>query len=443
MRSLTPSELGINALSIAWHYLAFQRRPLISRRSTRDYQLKQLKKLIAHAYEHVPLYREKYTQAGVTPQDLRALDDLAHFPTATKDEILASYPHDAIAGGIDLRRCILSKSSGSTGQVITVVHRANQLGVQGLAMNRLFSLYGSYLPWHRLAYIYTSEYPARSLFGMYPMTFIPTLAPIAEISFRIRQLRPRFLACYPSHLHELAAHLSQGECQQLQLKAISVSSELSTQQERDRLAELFGCAVYDEYSSEELTHIAAQCREKTYHIFEDLVFLEILSPDSGQPLPSGTQGSVVGTYLHNYAMPFIRYHQGDQAVLDDAYCPCGLSFRGVREISGRKLDQFILPSGRILSSGWLLDASYSFLLDLEADIAAFTMTQETVKDVCIEIVPGPAYTAPMSEAIKTRLLELVGEPINVRVDLVRELKRSTGGKHHPIISHLAHRTCAM
>lgn len=198
--------------------------------------------------------------------------------------------------------------------------------------------------------------------------------------------------------------------------------------------------MYDEYSTEELTHVAVQCREKTHHIFEDVVYLEIVSADSGQPLLPGEEGEVVGTYLHNYAMPFIRYRQGDFATLDEFFCSCGCTFRAIRELGGRKLDQFVLPSGRVLTSGWLLDASYSFLLDVGADIAAFTMIQETVNDVRIEIVPGAGYFASMSEAVRARFLQLVGEPINVRVELVPEIKRSGAGKHHPIVSHVTQRS---
>jgi len=441
VRPFTSRELLLNTLYIAFHYLAFQRRPTAGRDSIRAYQLAQLQKLVAFAYDHVPLYHDKYHLAGIHPRDLRTLDDLAHFPTVTKDEVLAAYPDGALARGLDLQRCILSKSSGSTGQVLNVVHQADRVGIQGLALHRLFSLYSPYLPWHRQVYIYTSEYPARSLFGTYPMTFIPTLAPTGQILSRLAQLSPHFLACYPSHLRALAAELGPRGCRKLKLGAISVSSELSTQKERDDLAVLFGCGVYDEYSTEELTHIAAQCRHRTYHLFEDVVYLEIVPPGSDRPLQPGERGEVVGTYLHNYAMPFIRYRQGDLAVLDDSFCSCGCTFRAIRELSGRQLDQFILPGGRVLTSGWLLDASYSFLLDVGADIAAFTLIQDTVNDVRIDIVPGKAYLPSMTEAIQARFLQLVGEPIDVRVELVSQIERSGGGKHHPIVSHVAQRIC--
>jgi phenylacetate-CoA ligase len=149
---------------------------------------------------------------------------------------------------------------------------------------------------------------------------------------------------------------------------------------------------------------------------------------------------VVGTYLHNFAMPFIRYQQGDSAALDEAPCACGRTFRGLRGLQGRQLDQFILPSGRVLTSGWLLDASYSFLLDVGADIAEFRLIQEAVDRVRIEVVPGRDYTAAMSDAVRARFLELVAEPIGVQVAVVPEIARAGGGKHHPIVSRVAQAT---
>jgi phenylacetate-CoA ligase len=135
-------------------------------------------------------------------------------------------------------------------------------------------------------------------------------------------------------------------------------------------------------------------------------------------------------------MPFIRYRQGDFATLDESLCACGRTFRTLQDIAGRKLDQFVLPSGRVLTSGWLLDASYSFLLDVGADIAAFTLVQETRQDVVIEILPGDGYTAAMSDAVRAKFLDLVEEPLNVSVQLVPAITRSGSGKHHPIVSHV-------
>lgn len=436
MRPVTPAELAVNAAYIARHLPAFSLRPHLPPERVRAWQLRRLRRLVAFAYESVGLYRDRYRAAGVHPRDLRTLDDLARFPSVTKADVLAAWPEGALARGLDLRRCLVSKSSGSTGRVLDVVHRADRIGVQGLALHRLVGLYTRWMPWQRLAYVYTSEYPTRSMFGLWPMDFVPTLAPVPELARRLEALRPAVLACYPSHLRALAGELGPARCRRLGLRAVSVSSELSSQRERDELGALFGCGVFDEYSTEELTRVAAQCRAGAYHLFEDVTYTEVLHPERDEPVAEGGRGEVTGTYLHNYAMPFIRYRQGDLASVAPSRCPCGWGFRELRGIEGRKLDRFVLPSGRVLTPAYLLDASYSFLLDVGADIAAFTMTQESAGHVRIEVVPGPRYEPAMARAVERRFLELAGEPLRVDVEVVPELRRGAAGKHHPIVSRV-------
>ncbi|KIG17006.1 Phenylacetate-coenzyme A ligase [Enhygromyxa salina] len=436
MRPFTRRELAVNTVQIAAAFPGFWRRPFASRGQIRGYQLRRLQALVAHAYANVPLYAELYRGAHVSPRDLQTLEDLRWFPTVNKDDVLAAYPEAALSRGLDPRRCLVSKSSGSSGQVLEVVHQADRVAVQGLAMHRLLAQYAPYRPWHRFVYVYTSAYPASSLFGTYPMILVPTLTPIDRLVERLHLLRPHLLACYPSHLRELANALGPAGCKALGLRAISVSSEPSSQRERDQLAAQFGCGVYDEYSSEELTRIAAQCKQGSYHVFEDVVHLEVLAPDSDQVLAPGEAGEVVGTYLHNFAMPFIRYRQGDTARLEPSRCGCGRTFTQLTELRGRRLDAFVLPSGRVLTSGWLLDATYSFLLDVGAQIAAFRLIQHSVGHVEILLVPGRSWRADMATAVQARFAELVGEPLRVEVRLVDALARSAAGKHQPIISHV-------
>jgi phenylacetate-coenzyme A ligase PaaK-like adenylate-forming protein len=434
MRPFTARELWLNTAYIAGNFPAFRLRPWAPRRLLHAYQLRKLRALVAHAYENVPLYAEKYRRAGVRPADLRTLDDLSRFPTVSKDEVLAAWPDGALSRGLVLADCLVSKSSGSTGQVLHVVHRASAVGIQGLAHHRLFAQYAPYRPWDRLVYVYTSEYPARSLFGTYPMTLVPTLTPTPELCARILRLEPTFLACYPSHLRAIADELGPRRARALRLRAISVSSEPSSQAERDDLARVFGCGVFDEYSTEELTRVASQCRHGSYHVFEDVALCEIVDPRGDAPVPAGERGEVVGTYLHNLAMPFIRYRQGDLASLGVGDCPCGRRFRILRDLAGRKLDAFELPSGRVLTSGWLLDATYSFLLDVGADLAAFRLVQLERGRVRIEIVPGRRFEEAMKDRIRVRFAELVGEPLAVEVAVLPRIVPSAAGKHQPVVS---------
>ncbi len=433
MRQLTARERAINYAGIARGLPGFIARPFAPRRLTEAYQLDRLQRLVRHAAVKVPVYAELYRKAGFDPRDLRSLEDLRHVPAVRKRDLRDAWPEGCLARGLDLDRCVVSKSSGSTGEVLSVVHRADRLAVQGLALVRLLAMGAAYRPWDRFTYVYTSEYPARGALGVYPMEWIHTLSPVDVVAARLLASRPAFLACYPSHLRAIAAELGEGRCRALRLRAISVSSEPSTREERAHLAVLFGCPVLDEYSTEELTRVAAECTAGSRHLFEDIALIEVLEPDADRAVEDGARGEITGTYLHNLAMPFIRYRQGDMGRLDaSTRCRCGRTSRILADLEGRRLDAFTLPSGRVLTSGWLLDATYSFLFDVGADIAELRVTQERRDRVRIELVTGRTFEASHAQSIERRFRELVAEPIEVVVAVVERIERTAGGKHHPI-----------
>jgi phenylacetate-CoA ligase len=435
MRPFSARETLRNLVYISENFFPFSRRIHTSRDKIQAYQLWQIQRLIRHAYINVPLYREKYQNAGIRPEDIRSFKDFENIPLVTKEEVIASYPEKAMAKGTDIRRCLVSKSSGSSGKTINVIHRGDACGILGMILHRMFSLGFKYRPWHKMVYVYTSKFPAKSVFGMYRMYFIPTLNEIGNTLSRIERIKPDLIMCYPSHLKELGECLRSTGIRNIHPKAIWVGSEMSTQKERDYLGNLFGCPVYDEYSTEELTLIASQCRQKRYHLFEDICYTEIIGSD-GQSVGSNTNGEVVGTYLHNYAMPFIRYRQGDYARLSDEECPCGLTFRTLDNIIGRKNDNFVLPSGRILSSGFLLDAAYSLLLELKVDIVDFCMIQLRRDCILLELLPGKEFSQESIGKINYHILSLIGEPVTIEVKTVETLYKTLAGKMNPIISNI-------
>jgi phenylacetate-CoA ligase len=290
-----------------------------------------------------------------------------------------------------------------------------------------------YYPWDKQAYIYTSPYPFNSIFGLYPLYFIPTVNEISDTIERLKKIRPDILVCYPSHLREISKSISAGDLKMIRLKAISVNSEMSTQKERDDLAAVFGCGVYDEYSSEELTRIASQCPRHNYHIFEDINYLEVLD-ENGSIAPEGRIGEIVGTNLHNFSMPMIRYRQADLGSISGAQCACGRNFRILKELKGRQNDRFILPSGRVLSSGFLLDASYDLVLEFTAAIKDFCIIQEEPDKITIEVLPGAAFGPTIADKIKERFRSLLQEDVGVAVKAVANLYKTRTGKLNPIIS---------
>jgi phenylacetate-CoA ligase len=399
--------------------------PYVSRDELLAWQLDRIRRLIDHAYAKIPFYRGLYERAGFQPADLKSWDDFARLPIVTKDDVIANYPQQMLESGYDLDQLIVSRSSGSTGKVLDIAYDQRAMSTFILAGLRLYRMGFRYLPWHRQLYIYTSPYPLRSLFGMYPLHFISTLTPVPEIVNTLRRVRPALLVCYPSHLRQIASAIPDDERRKLGLKVISVNSEMSSQAERDDLQRQFACPVLDEYSSEELTRIAAQCLAGTYHLFEDINYMEVLD------------GVLVGTNLHNFAMAMIRYQQNDVGQIQESKCECGWHFRRLVQFEGRRNDSFVMPSGKTLSSGFLLDATYEFLLSYRTAVREFCLIQESLTSVVLEIVPDAGWNTEIAAKITERFHHFLETEVTFRVEIVAECQKTKSGKKNPIVRRTA------
>ena len=425
MRNLQLGELFALGASLRVTYRTLERMPHVSRDEMLAWQFDRIRRLIEHAYGKIPFYRGLYDRAGFQPADLKSWDDFARLPIVEKDDVIANYPQQMLEPGYDLNQLIVSRSSGSTGKVLDIAYDQRAMSTFILAGLRLYRMGFRYLPWHRQLYIYTSPYPLHSLFGMYPLHFISTLTPVPEIVTTLRRVRPALLVCYPSHLRQIASAIPDDERTKLGLKVISVNSEMSSQPERDDLQRQFGCPVLDEYSSEELTRIAAQCLVGTHHLFEDINYMEVVD------------GVLVGTNLHNFAMPMIRYQQNDVGKIQEWSCECGWRFRRLTQFEGRRNDSFIMPSGKTLSSGFLLDATYEFLLSYRTAVREFCLIQESLTSVVLEIVPDAGWNAEIAAKITERFRQFLEAEVTFRVEIVAECQKTKSGKKNPILRRIA------
>lgn len=431
MRDLTLRERLAILARILTRGRLLKRTPFWSRERMRAWQLERVRALVRHAYGRVPFYTDLYRSAGFQPGDLRTWEDFRRLPCVSKEQVIAHYPARMLASGLDPETLIVSRSSGSTGKVLDIAYDADAMVTYVLAGLRLYRMCFDYRPWHRQVYVYTSPYPMNSLLGMYPLHFIHTLAPIPEILAALKRLRPDLLVCYPSHLRQILQAARPDDFASVRPKAVSVNSEMSTQAERDVLADRLGCPVFDEYSSEELTRIAAQCRRKTYHLFEDINYIEILDEDGQATDGSGT---IVGTNLHNFAMPMIRYRQNDIGRIEEGACPCGWTFRRLVGFEGRRNDSFTLPSGKVLSSGFLLDATYEFLLADRTAVLDFCLIQRRRDAIALQIVPGSGWAPSTEKSIRRRFEEFLERGVRFNIEIVQECEKTKSGKKNPIIN---------
>ncbi len=418
---------------LAGRFPALMRRPRWPRDRILRYQLRHMQRRLDEARASVPLYRRKKLPPG---ERIRQLSDWATLPLLTKDELLSGPESDHLSEAFDRNELIQSKSSGSTGKALDVYYDRDSFYLFVLAGLRLCWMAFPYRPWHRQTYIYTSPYPLDSLFGMYPMEFISTLAPIPETLAKLRARPPDLLICYPSHLRSLVNQMTLDDFQKIRPRTVNVNSEMSSAAERRYLGDKLHTFVFDDYSSEELTRIACQCQHLNYHLFEDINYVEVVD-DRGEPMPEGTVGHLVGTNLHNRAMPFLRYLQGDRGAIRTTSCACGRTFRILEKLEGRKNDAFALPGGERLSSGFLLDLTYGVFLEFDGAVSSFCLIQDVPETWTLEMVRGSRWNPEFEQRIPEMLEQKLGRPgIRIVSRLVDQVTRTGSGKANPIVSRV-------
>ncbi|MCB1303307.1 MAG: phenylacetate--CoA ligase family protein [Leptospiraceae bacterium] len=433
MRKFSTSEYLRAATAALIQAPGYLIRPRLSEGSIVRFQEGRIKKLLRHAFHHCEFYRQKYRDHGVQPEDFRSLADLELFPTVSKEELISAMECGAL--GLPDQATIESVSSGSSGRVIRVHHGVRNTSAYAVGRYRILNMTGELMPWSKTLYVYTSEFPARSLFGLFPSRFVSTLNDLHDTLKTIRSYRPHILCIYPSRLIELMSIISAQEGPRLGIRFISLNSETSYIEQRRTMAEFFQCSVLDEYSTEELGWVASECEHGSYHLWEDMCYVEVVEPDADRSAGTGQLGEIVGTNLHNFTTPFIRYRQADLGAIDSQPCHCKRRFRKLQSLVGRKNDAFKFAD-QILSPSFLLDSVYELLLDGKFPIVDFCMIQEDLSTVRFQYVAHGDVRNNLESRLEESLRRRFPREISILIERPNTLEKTATGKRNPIISKI-------
>lgn len=218
------------------------------------------------------------------------------------------------------------------------------------------------------------------------------------------------------------------------VELVVVHSEQSTRKQRDMLEKSLNVKVLDEYSSEELTRIALECPDNTYHLEEDACYIEIIDPVTKEKLNYGERGIVVGTNLLNTATPIIRYYQGDLAEISESIkCECGNNCRVLKNINGRYMDSIITEDNEIIPASAFMDIAYNWFSALAIPIHGlrYQFIQNTKDTLELYLIKG-IYDIDI-EKIRDSIYLLIPEKMKLNINMVKELPVG-GKKYRPVIS---------
>ena len=235
-------------------------------------------------------------------------------------------------------------------------------------------------------------------------------------------IRPRVILGYASTIALFASYLERRGQKIRGVKGAFTTAEKLYKPQRDVIARVFGCKVFDCYGSSEVQNIAAECTEGKMHINSDFVVLEEDRVEGDGPRP------FLVTSLQNYSMPFIRYRNEDCGYLSSETCTCGNHFPLMRLEIARTSDNFIFPGGRVVHGEFFTHLMYG-----SSGIVTFQFHQTAVDEIILSIVPGPGDAAARADKIKDAIRQIHAvtpdHPVRVEVREVESIPLSKAGKY--------------
>lgn len=304
------------------------------------FQSAQLRSLVQHAAEKVPYYRDLYRAHGVDPREIRTIADLERLPFSSKPDMQQRRAEDLVRHGMDPERMAIHRTSGSTGIPFTIRRAWFEEHFLNLLRIRERSRIG-------IRWLDKSARVALPTKGARKRQNLDCMKPAPELLDELARVRPDVLSGYPGTLAWLATEASPEHRRQIRPRIITTGAETLTPVFRRQISEAFGGRMYDFYGAHEFNLLARECAETgLYHVIDWGLILEVVK--DGRPVAEGESGEVVGTGLHSYGMPFVRYRVGDFATRGPTPCPCGAQCSTLKSIDGRVLDMFVLPDGSTL-----------------------------------------------------------------------------------------------
>ncbi len=320
-------------------------------------QLERLQWTLRHAYEHVPLYRARFDQADLHPDDCRSLGDLATFPFTTKDDLRASYPFEMFAVSRD-RISRIHASSGTTGKATVIGYTQRDLDTWADVVARSIRAAGG-RPGDRVhvAYgygLFTGGLGAHAGAERLGCAVIPVSGGLTERQVQlIDDFEPDVIMVTPSYM---LAILDEFERQGIDprgttLKVGIFGAEPWSEEMRREIERRFDMHAVDIYGLSEVIGpgVAGECVETKdgLHVWEDHFYPEIVDPRTGAVLPDGERGELVFTSLTKEAMPVIRYRTRDLTRLLPG---TARTMRRIEKITGRSDDMIILRGVNVFPS---------------------------------------------------------------------------------------------
>ena len=334
----------------------FNPEETLDREGIERLQEERLRSTVAHCMGS-EFYRKRFSDIGLSPEDIRTLDDLQKIPFTTKQDLRDTYPFGLAS--IPLSKCTrLHSSSGTTGNPTVILHSKKDLEQWANAVARCLWMVGC-----RPEDVFqnTSGYGmfTGGLGFQYGAELLGMLTVPAAAGNTLRQIKfftdfgttvVHAIPSYAARLHEVMCERGVDPRRDTKLRTLVIGAEPHSEETRRRIENMLGVKAYNSFGMSEMCGpgVAFECPEQNgMHIWEDYYIVEIIDPVTLKPVPEGEVGELVLTTLNREAMPLLRYRTRDLTRILPGECPCGRHHKRIDRIKGRSDDMIILKGVNI------------------------------------------------------------------------------------------------
>ena len=329
-----------------------------SREEIRRIQSERLVKQVQNVWDNVPMYRKKMEEKGLTPEDIKSVDDLPKLPFIEKDDLRDQYPYGLLAR--PLSECVrIQSTSGTTGRRVVAFYTQHDIDIwEDCCARAIVAAGGTKEDVCHVSYGYGLFTGGPGLNGGSHKVGCLTLPMSSgnterQIQF-MTDLGSTILCCTPSYAAYLAESIHEkGVRDQIKLKAGIFGAEAWTEEMRHDIEEKLGIKAYDIYGLTEISGpgVSFECEEQTgMHVNEDHFIPEIINPITGEVLPDGEKGELVFTSISKEAFPLMRYRTRDICILSRKKCSCGRTHVKMSKPLGRSDDMLIVKGVNVFPS---------------------------------------------------------------------------------------------
>ena len=408
-----------------------------SREQIRQWQSERLVKQVQNVWDHVPMYRKRMEEKGLTPEDIKSVDDLHKLPFIEKDDLRDQYPYGLLAR--PLKECVrIQSTSGTTGRRVVAFYTQHDIDLwEECCARAIVAAGGTDEDVCHVSYGYGLFTGGPGLNGGSHKVGCLTLPMSSgnterQIQF-MTDMGSTILCCTPSYAAYLAESIAEkGVRDQIKLKAGIFGAEAWTEEMRHDIEEKLGIKAFDIYGLTEISGpgVSFECEEqKGMHIQEDHFIPEIINPDTGEVLPEGEIGELVFTCITKKAYPLLRYRTRDLCYLTRKKCSCGRTHIRMHKPMGRSDDMMVVKGVNVWPSqieAVLLKQGYQANYQILVDRIGNNDTIEVQVEMTPEMQQEDVAIAAREKKIVHGLKNMLGIKVDVSILEPKTITRSEG-----------------